>query len=69
MDAKVMYYEKLEDDKVICRVCPHNCLISEDKFGICRLRTVKNNIPIATATALLYKLNPIKYDLQLLPKL
>ena len=46
MDSKILFYEKLED-KIRCRVCPHNCLIDEGKFGVCRLRTVKNGEPLA----------------------
>ena len=46
MDSKVLFYEKLED-KIKCRVCPHNCLIDEGKFGVCRVRTVKNGEALA----------------------
>lgn len=41
MDSKVLFYEK-QEEKVRCRVCPHNCLIDEGEFGVCRVRTVKN---------------------------
>lgn len=33
-----MFYEKLEDGKVICQLCPHYCLIGEGKRGICGVR-------------------------------
>ncbi|GLC32581.1 AmmeMemoRadiSam system radical SAM enzyme [Clostridium omnivorum] len=46
MDSKILFYERLEDT-VRCRVCPHNCLIDEGKYGICRVRTVKNGEPVA----------------------
>ncbi|WP_297421390.1 AmmeMemoRadiSam system radical SAM enzyme [Clostridium sp.] len=46
MDAKIPFYEEYKD-KIRCRVCPHNCIIDEDKFGICRVRTVKDNMPTA----------------------
>lgn len=46
MDSKILFYENLED-KIRCRVCPHNCLIDEGTFGVCKLRTVKNGEPIA----------------------
>jgi len=46
VDSKILFYENLED-KIRCRVCPHNCLIDEGKFGVCRLRTVKNGEPLA----------------------
>ncbi|HHP51013.1 MAG TPA: AmmeMemoRadiSam system radical SAM enzyme [Moorella mulderi] len=32
------YYEKLPDGKVKCQLCPHTCLISQTKRGICRVR-------------------------------
>ncbi|AQS10989.1 4-hydroxyphenylacetate decarboxylase activating enzyme [Clostridium saccharobutylicum] len=46
MDAKVLFYEKFKDN-IKCRVCPHNCMLSEGKFGICSVRTLKSDIPIA----------------------
>lgn len=46
MDSRILFYEKLED-KIRCRVCPHNCFIDEGKFGVCRVRTVKNGEPVA----------------------
>ncbi|MBO7552884.1 MAG: AmmeMemoRadiSam system radical SAM enzyme [Bacteroidaceae bacterium] len=32
------YYQRLEDGKVKCQLCPHQCLISNGKTGICRSR-------------------------------
>jgi pyruvate formate lyase activating enzyme len=32
------FYTKLEDKKVACSLCPHNCLIIPDKYGICKAR-------------------------------
>ncbi len=46
MDVKIPFYEK-EKDKIRCKICPHNCIITENKFGVCRVRTVKSNIPVA----------------------
>jgi pyruvate formate lyase activating enzyme len=46
VEAKVLFYENLED-KIRCKVCPHNCLLEEGKFGVCRLRTVKNGKLVA----------------------
>ncbi|MFW2499607.1 AmmeMemoRadiSam system radical SAM enzyme [Clostridium diolis] len=46
MEKKIPFYEEVKD-KVRCRICPHNCLIDEDKFGICGVRTLKSKIPIA----------------------
>ena len=33
-----LFYEKL-DEKVKCYLCPHHCVISEGKFGLCSVRT------------------------------
>ncbi len=35
-DAK--FYNKLEDNKVQCKLCAFNCFISENKVGNCRVR-------------------------------
>ncbi|MEI6152536.1 MAG: AmmeMemoRadiSam system radical SAM enzyme [Deltaproteobacteria bacterium] len=32
------FYEKLDGNKVKCRLCRHNCLIAEGKRGICGVR-------------------------------
>ncbi|MDO5518063.1 MAG: AmmeMemoRadiSam system radical SAM enzyme [Clostridium sp.] len=32
--------------KIRCTLCPHNCILTEGKFGACRLRTIKDNVPI-----------------------
>ncbi|WP_315076690.1 AmmeMemoRadiSam system radical SAM enzyme [uncultured Clostridium sp.] len=46
MDYKVFFYEKLED-KFKCKLCPHNCIIDKNNFGICKVRTNKNDELIA----------------------
>jgi pyruvate formate lyase activating enzyme len=33
-----LYFEKLEESKVECLLCPHNCVLKEGKAGICRVR-------------------------------
>jgi len=33
-----MFYEKVEGEKVKCMLCPHQCLISPGKRGICGVR-------------------------------
>ncbi len=38
---EALYYEKLESSKVRCRLCPHNCVISEGGRGICGIRINK----------------------------
>lgn len=35
---EALYYEKRENQKVKCFLCPKNCLISESNTGICRVR-------------------------------
>jgi len=35
---EAMYYEKLDDLKVGCKLCPHNCLLGTGKTGICGVR-------------------------------
>lgn len=35
---EAMFYEKLEDHTVKCNLCPHYCVINENKTGICRIR-------------------------------
>ncbi len=32
------FYDKLDDKKVCCRLCPHACLIAENKTGFCCVR-------------------------------
>ncbi len=32
------YYEVISEDKIQCRLCPHNCKIQNDKSGICGVR-------------------------------
>jgi len=35
---EAMFYEKLEDKVVKCKLCPHRCRIDNFKRGICRVR-------------------------------
>jgi len=35
---EAMYYNKLEENKIKCKLCNHFCVISEGKRGICRVR-------------------------------
>jgi pyruvate formate lyase activating enzyme len=46
IDVRILFYEEYKD-KIRCKICPHNCLLDEDKYGICRVRTLRNNIPTA----------------------
>lgn len=35
------FYDKLENGKVKCQLCPHQCIISSEKRGICKVRENK----------------------------
>ena len=32
------HWEKLEDNKVRCNLCPHRCVLSDGQVGVCRVR-------------------------------
>lgn len=36
--SQALFFEKEKNDKVRCRLCPHNCLIAPDKSGFCGVR-------------------------------
>lgn len=36
---EAQFYEKIENNKVRCTLCPHYCTLSEGKTGICKVRT------------------------------
>ncbi|MGL5682195.1 MAG: AmmeMemoRadiSam system radical SAM enzyme [Marinifilaceae bacterium] len=40
---KAMFFRSLGDGKVQCMLCPHNCVINEDKYGRCGVRRSCNN--------------------------
>jgi pyruvate formate lyase activating enzyme len=35
---EAMFYEQLDNKTVQCHLCPHRCIIEENKTGICRIR-------------------------------
>jgi len=35
---EAQYYTKLDDNKVQCTLCPHDCVIKEGRSGICKVR-------------------------------
>ncbi len=35
---EALFYEKLDNNKVKCELCPHECFIKEDSTGICKQR-------------------------------
>ena len=38
MSREALFFEKKEENKVFCQLCPHHCLIPEGKSGICKAR-------------------------------
>ena len=38
MKKEASYYQKIGNNKVQCLLCPQNCIIGEDKIGLCRVR-------------------------------
>lgn len=42
MIVKAAYFEKLDGNKVRCRLCPADCLLTEGKVGICGSRFNRN---------------------------
>ncbi len=46
---EAQFYKKIDDNKVQCILCPHNCIITEGKTGICGIRKNINNRLIATS--------------------
>ena len=43
---KVMFFED-KGYKLQCRVCPHNCILKEDQYGVCKVRANKENAIVA----------------------
>lgn len=41
---EAMFFEKLENKKVKCNLCRHNCVIENGKTGICRVRENQGGI-------------------------
>ena len=35
---EAQWYEQIENDQVICRLCPHHCRLKLDDKGVCRVR-------------------------------
>jgi len=36
---KAKYFTKMDDGRVNCHLCPHNCVIKPGGYGVCRVRT------------------------------
>ena len=41
------YYQKMDDGRVACLLCPHHCHISEGKTGICRSRRNEGGVLVS----------------------
>lgn len=35
---EALYYKKLDNSRVQCFLCPHNCLLLDEQIGICKVR-------------------------------
>jgi pyruvate formate lyase activating enzyme len=44
MEREASFYEKRDDGRVQCRLCPHNCIIAEGKTGFCRVRVNRGGV-------------------------
>lgn len=42
MKVEAKFYEKLNGNRIHCCLCPHNCIINENNFGKCKVRTNEN---------------------------
>jgi len=41
---EALFWNKLTNNKIQCTLCPHNCIIKDDKYGICGVRYNKSGI-------------------------
>ncbi|MCD6461041.1 AmmeMemoRadiSam system radical SAM enzyme [bacterium] len=59
---KALYWELKEDSNILCRLCPHQCLIDDGKTGRCRIRLNKNGVLYAKeyGRAVSYAVDPIE---------
>ncbi|MDO9511080.1 MAG: AmmeMemoRadiSam system radical SAM enzyme [Bacteroidales bacterium] len=48
---EALFYNRLQDQKVQCLLCPHNCVLAEGKEGKCLIRKNINGLLIASAFA------------------
>jgi pyruvate formate lyase activating enzyme len=54
---EAMYYEKVKEGGLRCRLCPHNCIIQEGKAGICKVRRNTGGILVAETWGKLSAIN------------
>jgi len=43
---EALFYSKLKENKIICELCPWNCILDIDQTGNCKVRTNKNGVLI-----------------------
>ena len=48
---EALYYKRLDNAKVQCELCPHNCIIQNNKTGICKVRKNKDGTLYAESYA------------------
>ncbi|NOQ26399.1 MAG: AmmeMemoRadiSam system radical SAM enzyme [Bacteroidales bacterium] len=39
---EALYYSKIDNHKIKCELCPHNCILKNNQSGICKVRVNKN---------------------------
>lgn len=47
MDKEAKYYRKLKENEVECQLCPHGCILTPGKKGICKIRVNREGTLIA----------------------
>lgn len=45
------YYQRLDDDRVECQLCPHHCHIANGKTGLCRSRSNHDGVLVSEVYA------------------
>ncbi|MGO1368887.1 MAG: AmmeMemoRadiSam system radical SAM enzyme [Senegalia sp. (in: firmicutes)] len=48
MKKEALFYEKLDERRVHCYLCPHNCVIEEGNIGRCKVRINENGKLLTT---------------------
>jgi len=44
---EALFYNRLDNDEVMCTLCPHNCVVRKEKKGICKVRENKDGVLIS----------------------
>jgi pyruvate formate lyase activating enzyme len=56
--VEALFYDKLDERKVRCRLCHHRCLINENGFGKCKVRQNVNGVLETMIYSRLVAINP-----------